>query len=53
MYENLIVYLSIFLIMKNHPKGIEYLYKGLELGGDLIELTPQENIILKHILCHQ
>mgnify|MGYP001413075353 CR=1 FL=1 len=53
MYENLIVLLSIALIMKKHPKGIEYLYKGLELGGDLVPLTQEEDIILKHILNHQ
>ncbi len=53
MYENLIVLLSIALIMRKHPKGIEYLYKGLELGGDLVPLTQEEEIILKHILNHQ
>ena len=50
MYENIIVYLSLLLIMRKHPDGIHYLHKGLELGGDLVELTHEEEIILEHIL---
>lgn len=53
MYENILIYLSILLIMKKHPLGIYYLEKALELGGDLVELTEEEDIILMYILNRQ
>lgn len=52
MFQNILVYLSIFLMMKRHPSGIHYLVKAVENGGDLVDLSPDETIILEYILTH-